>query len=113
MELSGKLVKIGNDIPVNDTFKKRECVLLTDDQYPQTILIEFTQNNCDKLDVFKVNDEVTIQINIRGREYTRDNETRYFNSIQGWAISHNANDAEGTNTIPAPSNDELLDDLPF
>jgi hypothetical protein len=108
MQLSGKIKKIGEDIPVNDTFRKRELVIVTDDQYPQTILIEFTQNNCDKLSSFKVGDNVIVSINIRGREYTKDDVTRYFNSIQGWRIETLDESNLGTNE---PMDEDT--DLPF
>ncbi|GFR77468.1 zinc metalloprotease [Elysia marginata] len=69
-------------------FRKRETVLTTvDDQYPQSILIEFVQDRCALLDQVQVGDLVKINIQIRGREWTNpEGQVRYFNSIQGWRI---------------------------
>ena len=39
-------------------FKKRELVVTTDEQYPQSVLIEFVQDKCDLLNNFKVGDKV-------------------------------------------------------
>ncbi len=39
-------------------FRKRETVVTTDEQYPQSILIEFVQDKCDLLDNYKVGQEV-------------------------------------------------------
>ena len=70
-------------------FKKRECVLKTKEQYPQELLIEFTQNDCSMLDSYGVGEEVSIDVNLRGRSWINpEGVTKYFNSIQGWRISH-------------------------
>jgi len=50
-------------------FKKREVVITTDEQYPQSILIEFTQDRCELLETYSVGQDVKININIRGREW--------------------------------------------
>ena len=87
MELTGKLKEVNNEVAVSATFKKRSVVLTTDEQYPQHIEIEFTQDKCDLLDKYKAGDDVKIGINIRGREWVNpQGETKYFNSIQGWRI---------------------------
>ncbi len=68
-------------------FRKREVVVTTDEQYPQHILIEFTQDKCDLLNNYQVGEPVKVSINLRGREWVNpQGETKYFNSIQGWRI---------------------------
>lgn len=87
MELSGKIKELWDDQKVTTEFTKREVVLTTNEQYPQHVLIEFTQDKCDLLDPYKKGDEVKISINIRGKEWVNpQGETRYFNSIHGWKI---------------------------
>ena len=88
MELLGKIKLIGDIKTYGDNgFRKRELVLTTEDQYPQHILIEFVQNNCELLDNFNIGQTVRIGINIRGREWeSPDQGIKYFNSIQGWRI---------------------------
>ena len=123
MEVLGKVKFIGAEQTVSASFKKRELVVKTDEQYPQFILIEFGQGKCnDYLDKLKANDEVKVSINLRGREWVNpQGETKYFNSIQGWRIDK----VEGNSTTqtpmpsakafaPAPSiQEEEADDLPF
>lgn len=91
-EVKGKIKFIGTTQQVSDKFSKREVVVSTDEQYPQHISIEFNQDNCSILDKYAVGDEVTVGINLRGREYTNPNtgEVKYFNSIQGWNIKKDA-----------------------
>ena len=68
-------------------FRKRELVVTTDEQYPQHIMIEFTQDKCDLLNNYNVGEPVKVSINLRGREWVNpQGETKYFNSIQGWRI---------------------------
>lgn len=87
MEVTGKIKFIGPDEQVSASFTKRQLVVTTEEQYPQHIMIEFTQDKCDLLDAYKVGQEVEVGINLRGREWTNpQGETKYFNSIQGWKI---------------------------
>jgi hypothetical protein len=126
MELNGRLKEVFETKDISPRFRKRELVLTTEEQYPQHILIEFVQDNCDKLNGFKVGDEVTIGINIRGREWqSPQGETKYFNSIQGWRISTktttqdptSSNNDSGPSTPPPTQWDSDAtsadDDLPF
>ena len=89
MELEGRIKLIGETQTFGSNgFKKRELVVTTDEQYPQHILVEFTQDNTDVLNGYNVGDLVTININLRGREWVNpQGETKYFISIQGWRIA--------------------------
>jgi translation initiation factor IF-3 len=88
MELIGKIKIVGSEQQIGTQgFKKRELVVTTEDQYPQTILVEFVQDKCDLLNNFAVNDNVKVSINLRGREWINpQGEAKYFNSLHGWKI---------------------------
>lgn len=88
MELSGKIKVIKPTNQVSDSFKKRELVITTDEQYPQHILIDFVQDKCAVLDSYNIGENVRISINVRGREVAPKDggETKYFNQLQGWKI---------------------------
>jgi len=87
MEISGKIKIIYPTKEVSDTFKKRELVVTTEEQYQQHILIDFIQEKCSVLDSYKVGDAVNVSVNVRGKEYTNKNgEVSYFNQLQGWKI---------------------------
>lgn len=87
MELIGKIKLINPTQEVSASFKKREFVLTTEEQYPQHILMEFNQDKCDKLNVVGIGDEVKVSINLRGREWVNpQGEAKYFNTIQAWNI---------------------------
>ena len=123
MELLGKIKLIGDIKTYGDNgFRKRELVLTTEEQYPQHILIEFIQNNCELLDNYSIWQTVRIGINNRGREWeSPDQGIKYFNSIQGWRIE--SLDDQVMDSAPEdlpiesdnpPKDDDLTeDDLPF
>lgn len=123
MEVTGKIKVINPEQQVSASFRKRELVVTTEEQYPQHIMIEFTQDKCDLLNSYKSGEPVKVSINLRGREWVNpQGETKYFNSIQGWRIERMAAEALSQGTpMPAapafePANDfkeEDHDDLPF
>jgi hypothetical protein len=123
MELLGKIKLIGDIKTYGDNgFRKRELVLTTEEQYPQHILIEFIQNNCELLDNYSIGQTVRIGINIRGREWeSPDQGIKYFNSIQGWRIESlddqvmdsSPEDLPIENDNPPKDDDLTEDDLPF
>lgn len=88
MEVSGRIKMIDETKSFGGNgFRKREVVVTTDEQYPQHIMVEFTQDKCDLLNNYNVGEPVKISINLRGREWVNpQGETKYFNSIQGWRI---------------------------
>ena len=104
MEVSGRGKMIGEPQQVSASFRKREIVVTTEEQYPQHILVEFTQDKCDLLNGFQIGEPVRVSINLRGREWTNpQGETRYFNSIQGWRIDRAAQQApQGQPAYGAP-----------
>ena len=125
MEVQGSIKVIGEVQEISSTFKKRELVVSTDEQYPQTLSIEFIQDKTDLLNKFEIGQNVKVGINLRGREWEnpQTKEIKYFNSIQGWRIEllENSNSDDDLppldNLSPfepaSETNDEDLDDLPF
>tara|TARA_B110000285_G_scaffold10970_1_gene10908 strand:+ start:435 stop:713 length:279 start_codon:yes stop_codon:yes gene_type:complete len=70
-------------------FRKRELVVTTAEDYPQMLMIEFTQDKVDLLNNFSQGQSVKVAINLRGREWINPaGEAKYFNSLQGWKIDN-------------------------
>lgn len=127
MELQGTVKKIGETQTFASGFQKRELVLLTEEQYPQPIQIDFLSDKIDLLNNVSEGESVKIGINIRGRLWTNpQGEEKCFNSIVAWRIEkvsgENTNtEAPQPNTFqpPAPATvdnpfeDEDQDSLPF
>jgi hypothetical protein len=125
MEVLGRVKLINPVQQVSASFKKRELVVTTEEQYPQHILIEFAQDKTDLLNNYNVGEQVKVSINLRGREWVNpQGETKYFNSIQGWRIEKVQAEAPSAPQMPPmpaaeafePATnfkEEEHDDLPF
>ena len=107
MELQGIVKKIGETQTFASGFQKAEFVLVTEEPYPQPILIEFLQDKIDLLQNVKEGESVKIGINIRGREWTNpQGEVKYFNSITGWRLEKVSGDAPQGNFTEKPKEKE-------
>lgn len=126
MEIIGKVKVISAEQQISPTFRKKELVVVTDEQYPQSIMIEFIQDKSDLLNNYSVGDNVKVSINLTGREYVnKEGETKYFNSIRGWRLEKivdNSSQNQAPPQMPTPVaafapasnvNEDEADDLPF
>jgi hypothetical protein len=127
MEVSGRIKMLGAEQQVSASFKKRELVVTTEEQYPQHIIIEFTQEKGELLNSFNLGEMVKVSINLGGREWINpQGETKYFNSVRGWRIERLAANAPAASPQQAPPmppvqafapatsvTEEEHDDLPF
>ena len=112
-EVSGKIIVLNETETVGaaGTFKKRLVVIATDEQYSQTVGIDFVQDKTTILDKYKVGDEVKVHVNIRGQEY----KGKYYVSLNGWRIEKLETAEAPTQEAPEPSVVGVQEDdsLPF
>ena len=123
MEITGRIKKVFETQDITPSFRKREFVVTTQEQYPQDILIEFTQDKTSLLDSYQPGAEVRVAINIRGREWINpEGVAKYFNTIQGWRIENLAQAAQQGGVYPPQDFPQTApvdfgtsddDDLPF
>ncbi|MCT4263333.1 DUF3127 domain-containing protein [Elizabethkingia anophelis] len=122
MELTGIIKKINETQTFQSGFTKRELILLTTEQYPQSISIDFFKEKGDLLDSLNEGDQVLVGINILGKEWTNpQGETKYFNTITGWRIEKTNETISQQDTFKPPLQDDITDvfgnddvsDLPF
>ena len=98
MQLTGTIKTIRDIQQVSASFQKREFIIETLDQYPQTIQLELHQDKVDVIDAYVVGEEVVCDINIRGKIWVNPRgEEKCFNTIVAWRIQRPAN------STPAPS----------
>ena len=131
-KLTGTLKVINPTQVISDRFSKREFVVETQDQYPQMILFQATQDKCGLLDNYQMNEQVEVSFNLRGREWTSpQGEVKYFNTIEAWRIERvgqaapmpasgpsamdlgSTPSAASNQTMNAISDNDESDDLPF
>jgi len=121
MEIQGEIIFIGETIQVKDTFKKREFVVKTEEQYPQEILLQFTQERCGFLNDVEVGSIVTVWYNLRGRgSQNEEGKKRWFNTLDAWKFKVTSNaepeiekKEKPESSLPAKPNQTEEDDLPF
>lgn len=87
MQLVGKIKRVTATKQISDSFKARELHIETEEQFSQTLNIQFAQDKAALLDTFQPGQKVKVDINIKGREVLKEGEpARVFNTIQGWKI---------------------------
>ena len=88
MEIQGRIKQIFATETVGENgFQKRDLVITTEEQYPNDIIIQFTQSKCALLDTLQVGQKVKVHFNLQGREWiSPQGEVKYFNTVLGWKI---------------------------
>ncbi len=121
LEIEGVLIKKFDTQQVSASFQKREFVLETQEQYPQQIKLELTQDKCTLLDPFNEGEKMKASFNLKGREW----QGKYFVNLQAWrldkagASTGNSNSSgPGYDNFPPPAEEPhnenpYSDDLPF
>lgn len=86
--LVGEITQIGEiEVYGENGFKKRNCILKTVEERPNVYEIEFTGDKVTLLDAVNINENVKINANILGREYTNaEGKYMVFMSCRGWKI---------------------------
>ena len=95
-------------------FKKREFVLTIAENpdYPQDVKFELIQDKCGLLDDCSIGQELEVEFNLNGREWTNQKgEQVYFNTLQVWRIEKGASVQSEPEQMPSVA--ESDDDLPF
>lgn len=105
MKITGLVHRIGETEEIgNNGFTKRQLVVETQEQYKQTIPIDFVKDKTSLLDGLVVGQRVEVSINVRGNEYNG----KYYVNLQGWKIEKEATHQEATAGVTAQQ-----EDLPF
>ena len=108
MKLEGQLKKKFETQNITTSFQKREFVITTQEQYPQDILLELTQDKVTLLDKYNEGDLISVDINVRGREWINpEGVVKYFNTLQAWSIWKKEEGTQGAPGVPTPPKDPL------
>lgn len=114
-KFKGEVVFITPTTSVNDKFKKREVTLKSQDEYPQYVTFQLTQDKCDLANNLKTGEVVEVQYNLRGRRWeAQDGTIKYFNSIEAWTMSLSSRTEQSPiDNLKKTMDLESSDDLPF
>jgi len=136
-EISGRLAERFETQQVSDRFQKREFVLEikssgnTGFEFVDFIKFQATQDKCSLLDQFRIDEELKVSFNLRGRKWEKDGKVSYFTNLEAWRVEKVQNDSNGSSIdssapgqdsfsnqdapipAPPPEYDSGNDDLPF
>ena len=103
IQISGLIEEIFDTHEYSEKFRKREFVLkhAPNPQWPELLKLEFINAKTDLLDQYKVGDDVTCDINLKGRKWENDNGSGYVVSLLCWRIA------------PCTEEDKSKEDYPF
>lgn len=85
-ELKGKLYKVFATENKTDTFQAREFVVETQENYPQLIKFQLTQDKCALLDNYNEGEQISVHFDLRGREWNE----KFFTNLQAWKLEKGA-----------------------
>jgi hypothetical protein len=114
-KFKGEVVFITPTTSVSDKFKKREITLKSQDEYPQYVTFQLTQDKCDLANNLKTGEVVEVSYNLRGRKWeAQDGTIKYFNSIEAWTMSLSSKVEQAPiDKLTKDMDLESSDDLPF
>ena len=122
MTLKGVIKLIKPIQQISATFSKREFVIETQENYPQTIQLELQGDRVDIIDSFTEGQEIECSIGIKGRLWVNpQGEEKYFNTIYCWKITASSSQStaptfEPVNEQPfqpTSTSEEDYSDMPF
>ena len=88
-KLNGTIELVKEEIEISNSFRKRDVIVNTGGDYPQSIQVQFVNDLVDESGMLVQGMEVEIDFNLRGRawENPKTGDTMYFNTLQGWKIA--------------------------
>lgn len=109
-EITGEVTRISEIQTFASGFTKREFIVLTEENYPQSLPLEVQNKKLDALNNISEGDRVTVKFSIRSREYNG----RYFVTLVCFAVTPVGKSAPRKSDQYVPPEEELSDDeLPF
>ncbi|GAA4392075.1 DUF3127 domain-containing protein [Hymenobacter koreensis] len=114
---TGRLHEMYDTQQVSEKFSKREFVIeIKEGQYPEHIKFQLVQDKTALIDGFRIGDEITVNFNLRGRGFVKNNDTLYFTNLEAWKIEGNKTGQRAGGAAPqkaAPIKSDDDNDLPF
>lgn len=115
-QATGRLHKIFDTEQKSASFSAREFVVeVADGKFPQMIKFQLVQDKCTLIDDYKEGDEISVEFDLRGREWN----DKYFTNLNAWRLgkadgqSDSQQEPPAAASAPLASNDDFDDDIPF
>ena len=82
VNITGPVTVIQEEKTFGSGFTKQSFVVQVGDKYPQDLLIDAVKDECAKVAALSVGDVVSVEVNLRGREYNG----KYYTNLQMWKL---------------------------
>ena len=113
--IEGRVIQIDPVKVISDKFSKQTFVLVTEPgRYEQEIQIEASGAAIELLAPIRVDDDVKVECNLRGRRWNGPNGTKWFLELRAWKIERvgkPAGEVADRPTVSETTGDNS--DLPF
>ena len=115
---TGRLHKVFDTEQKSASFQAREFVIeVADGKFPQMVKFQLTQDKCSLIDDYSENEDITVDFDLRGREWN----DKYFTNLNAWRIARadaqdaapNASMDAAPSSAPTPATADFDDDIPF
>lgn len=98
-EITGILHRKYDTESKSESFKTREFVIKTEEQYPQFVKFQLTQDRCSAIDSYNVEDKIKVHFDLRGREW----QDKFFTNLNAWRIEKaESNGMDHLGAVPPP-----------
>ena len=118
---TGRLHKVFDTEQKSASFSAREFVIeVADGKFPQMVKFQLTQDKCPLIDDYSEGEEISVDFDLRGREWN----DKYFTNLNAWRIARaeaqegaqsggQSGDAHIPADMPAAATADFDDDIPF
>jgi translation initiation factor IF-3 len=87
MTVVGTIKRIEDLKQISEKFKSQDLIVTTEEEYSQTLSIQFAQDKTELLKNFAPGQKVKIEIKLRGKEVIKDDKPpMVFNTLSAWKI---------------------------
>ena len=88
ISIKGHVKRVLETRQVSDKFSVKEFDIETiDGKYSQVLRLQATNDRISQLDGLNAGDEINVEINLRGREWTgKDGVLKVFNTLDAWKV---------------------------
>ena len=114
-ETKGKIVKIYDKEIFSEKFEKREFVIETSEDYPQSIKFMLSNKTIPLLDEYSEGDDIVVNFNVKGKA---GKDGRYWNSLEAWRLRKTkdvpeANEDQKPKTKKTVKKKETVEEIAF
>jgi len=116
-QATGRLHKIFDTEQKSASFSARDFVIeIEDGRFPQMVKFQLVQDKCGLIDDYSEGDEISVDFDLRGREWN----DKYFTNLNAWRIAaadttgKTDKEAEEVSAAgPFPMPEDFDDEIPF